>query len=994
MGAKSRTVHDKGVVWQLGLMLGLLLCLTAPGFAQGNLVCPSNITHLWPFDETTGPPYSDLIGSSDGACISSGCPASVAGLVENGVEFDGGGGANVASDPSFDWGADADFSIELWMRKTSPCVGDDNSVNEIIVGRYDGKGLSETGNLNLWWLGINCSSADGTPGAARFVLREDTTGGVQVVSGTDVSDGQWHHLVAVRDGLNGWTYLYVDGVQEADSQHVFQDGFDATTDLNIGYLNFGAMFRYAGELDELALYDKVLSPSDIETHYERGINSGKGYCYQTPLIATSPVTSAHVGAPYAYDVDATGDPQPIYSLVVSPAGMTIDGATGLIEWVPTAVGVRNIIVRAVNAYGTDTQPFSIVVSEQSDCPDGLVHYWQLNESAGAPYDDYVGTADGSCISCPTSATGLVDDALEFDGVDNGIDVADDDSFDWGPDESFSIEFWMNKSASCEGSSTSDYNEIVVGRYGSGGPVLNLWWVGVNCNESDGTVGAPRFVLRDEATSGAMLIADQDVTDGDWHHIVAVRDGSTEMNRLYIDGGEAVSAPYTYQTGFADNVPLTLGYIDLNEYYRYDGLLDEVAMYDRALTVIDIQAHYQEGLLGLGLCEETAVAPSIISSPITAGAVGQIYEYDVEATGNPIPTYSLVTYPPEMTIDENSGLIQWTPGFTGTYDVVVAANNSQGSDEQPFQITVVQQLTCSASMQHYWMLEEENAPYVDLVGGVEAVCGDCPTPGSGVVGGAQIFDGLANELLVAEHATFDWSPTASFSIEFWLRKGTDCAGASNSENNVVIGRYGTGSGNLNIWWVGVNCNAADGPQGSVRFVLRDVGSEGVMLLSGSSIIDDAWHHVVAVHDGVNETLKLYVDGFLEDSTVYSYTVGFDDTSPVDIGYIGFGNDFRLDGTLDELAVYDEALTGDVVEAHFNSGQQGLGYCYICGDVDGNGVVNISDAVYLIAFIFGGGPAPSPAQVADADCNGIVNISDAVFLIAYIFGGGPTPCSGCP
>jgi hypothetical protein len=68
-------------------------------------------------------------------------------------------------------------------------------------------------------------------------------------------------------------------------------------------------------------------------------------------------------------------------------------------------------------------------------------------------------------------------------------------------------------------------------------------------------------------------------------------------------------------------------------------------------------------------------------------------------------------------------------------------------------------------------------------------------------------------------------------------------------------------------------------------------------------------------------------------------------------------------------------------------------YVCGDADANEIVNISDAVYLIAYIFGGGSAPDPYPAGDADCNGIVNISDAVYLIAYIFGGGPAPCATC-
>ncbi len=68
-------------------------------------------------------------------------------------------------------------------------------------------------------------------------------------------------------------------------------------------------------------------------------------------------------------------------------------------------------------------------------------------------------------------------------------------------------------------------------------------------------------------------------------------------------------------------------------------------------------------------------------------------------------------------------------------------------------------------------------------------------------------------------------------------------------------------------------------------------------------------------------------------------------------------------------------------------------FTCGDADGNDIITISDAVYLITYIFGGGPSPAPLLAGDADCNGIVTISDAVYLINYIFGGGPAPCESC-
>lgn len=73
------------------------------------------------------------------------------------------------------------------------------------------------------------------------------------------------------------------------------------------------------------------------------------------------------------------------------------------------------------------------------------------------------------------------------------------------------------------------------------------------------------------------------------------------------------------------------------------------------------------------------------------------------------------------------------------------------------------------------------------------------------------------------------------------------------------------------------------------------------------------------------------------------------------------------------------------------------CNTCGDADNNGVINVSDATYLIAFMFGGGPAPGDCRyqwgLGDANGDGTVNISDTVYLMAYIFSGGPSPhCQG--
>jgi len=68
-------------------------------------------------------------------------------------------------------------------------------------------------------------------------------------------------------------------------------------------------------------------------------------------------------------------------------------------------------------------------------------------------------------------------------------------------------------------------------------------------------------------------------------------------------------------------------------------------------------------------------------------------------------------------------------------------------------------------------------------------------------------------------------------------------------------------------------------------------------------------------------------------------------------------------------------------------------FVCGDANGDATVDISDVVYLIAYIFSGGSAPSPLLSGDANCDSTVDISDVVYLIAYIFSGGAKPCAVC-
>jgi len=63
----------------------------------------------------------------------------------------------------------------------------------------------------------------------------------------------------------------------------------------------------------------------------------------------------------------------------------------------------------------------------------------------------------------------------------------------------------------------------------------------------------------------------------------------------------------------------------------------------------------------------------------------------------------------------------------------------------------------------------------------------------------------------------------------------------------------------------------------------------------------------------------------------------------------------------------------------------------GNVNGQGGIDIDDVIYVIAYIFSGGPPPTPVlEAGNANCLEGIDMDDVIYLIAFIFGGGPPPC----
>lgn len=309
------------------------------------------------------------------------------------------------------------------------------------------------------------------------------------------------------------------------------------------------------------------------------------------------------------------------------------------------------------------------------------------------------------------------------------------------------------------------------------------------------------------------------------------------------------------------------------------------------------------------------APVINSVPVTSALANQLYSYDVNASGNPAPTYKLTVSPSGMSINSTSGLIQWTPTAAGSFNVTIEANNGTNSALQSFTIQVSDQEALSSSLISFWKLDETTgSSFIDQTGKNNAVSGSVKSlPVTGKVNGAQIFDGANTEINVNANSSFDFGATGSFAVEFWIKRPATLPLAF---NEVAVGRNNELNGFR--WYVGLNTN------GTACFYMLSGGS--LKQINGTTALTDGnWHHVVAVRDGSINEMQLYVDGSLQNKVTKSFTSGFSSsTAKLNIGWWSTNKGYTLEGTLDEIALYKDVLPVEDILDHYNKSQKGIAY----------------------------------------------------------------------
>src|ERR1041385_4039347 len=382
--------------------------------------------------------------------------------------------------------------------------------------------------------------------------------------------------------------LYVNGVEDG-SLAVSGSLITTTQPLLIGGSVPGP-WNFPGRVDELALYNRALSSAEIKDIFAAG-SAGKCATPQPPSITTQPADlTVTVGASASFSLGAAGSPPLNYQWSFN--GTNLNGATAssLVLNNVQFADAGNYAVSVSNDFGGVTSSNALLtVNPAPPCappPAGLVSWWKAESNTL----DQVGGNNGTLAGNTTYAAGESGQAFSFDGYADAVNLGNPASLRL---QNFTIETWI-KRANATRATQDPYNIngsiVCYGHLGYGFTLLN-----------DGRLDIT------EVDVGGVFSSALRVTDTNFHHVALTKSGNTIV--FYVDGvGETSGA---YDPGFSFTTPVAIGARGDDRTTGFWGLIDEVAIYSRALSAGKIQSIYNAS--NSGKCA-TPVAPFIISQP--------------------------------------------------------------------------------------------------------------------------------------------------------------------------------------------------------------------------------------------------------------------------------------------------------------------------------------------------------------------------------------------
>jgi hypothetical protein len=589
---------------------------------------------------------------------------------------------------------------------------------------------------------------------------------------------------------------------------------------------------------------------------------------------------------------------------------------------------------------------------------GLVAYWKFDEGAGATAADSSGNGYTlSLVNGPTWTAGKLNGGLSFNGLNEygvvpGVDLSGT--------AAASVSVWLNR---------------VWTPLTSGATVL----LEFSANFNSSTTGFMFFpddqcggmVLGLHGNNGYNINCYNQPSSGAWHHLVLIYDKSQNAAgevSLYLDG--VLQAPRS-RLYAADNSnafganPLYLFSRGGNQLFA-SGTIDELRIYNRALSAAEVGQLY-----GLGSAVDTTpptvamTAPSsgaIVSGtiPVSANASDDVAVVGVQFQLDGSDLGAEVTSSPYQVLWSTAGTTD------GPHTLSATARDAAGNTSvASISVTVSNTLSVPGPVA-YWKFDEgAGATAADSSGnGYTLSLVNGPTWTAGKLNGGLSFNGL-NEYGVVPG--IDLSGTAAASVSVWLNR----VWTPLTSGATVLLEF---SANFNSSTTGFTI-FPDDQCGGMALGLQ--GNNGYNINCYNQPSSGAWHHLVFIYDKSQNAageVSLYLDGVLQAPRSRLY--GADNSNlfganPLYLFSRG-GNQLFASGTIDELRIYNRALSAAEVGQLYGLGSNSA-------PVQPAGLMARVNATNATEWVANGSPTVTIANNAivysgdaGASCIGYINI----------------------
>ena len=633
--------NSLGSITSSNAVLGVAVCVPAPPGLVG----------WWP----GAGDVADVVGGNSGTL--QGAIGFAPGKVGQAFSFDGiNDVVEVPDSATIGAGVNSAMTVELWAYRTTS-----NAVAHIL-GKRVGCGVDprETDYQMAW------DVANG--------LSFSSSAGAGVGTGIQLPLRIWTHLAGTFEA--GTYRFYINGQLVATASGQTRGPTNGAP-LKIG--GSGTCQPFGGLLDEVSIYNRALASNEIAAIYNAG---GAGKCSLPPTVLTQPANQTVIVADVVtFIVAASGTPPLRHQWRFN--GADIPTATGA-SLVLTNLQLRqagNYAVIVTNAFGRAvTSNAVLTVNPPPTCvapPSGLVSWWQAEGNA----NDTVGGNSAVLVYGVAFAPGRVGQAFSFpDGVtttittpggqvitttttpDSYVEIADSPNLHFT--NAMTIEAWIYPT------SLGAWHNIVF-KWGVQDPLQTSYTTSMN---PDGRIGLGVCASGNQSLTPVVgTTSTNSVLANQWTHFAATYDGSAL--RMYLNG--VCEDQVAYNQGiFPGTEALAIGAAGAHAGGQvlspFAGLIDEPAVYNRALSASEIAAIYNASSAG-----KCPLPPTVLTQPANQTViVGDIATYTVAAGGTPPLSYQWYQNNSAVAGATNASytISATQPSNAGSYDVIVWNNS--------------------------------------------------------------------------------------------------------------------------------------------------------------------------------------------------------------------------------------------------------------------------------------------------------------------------------